>query len=387
MSAQTVTKKRKSVDGAAATTKKAKTAKSAEKPAPAKSALKKEKDESVVEEKTKPGKAVKTKAAKKTDGAGDAKATAVTKEIVEDDDDDNDDAEGSKELTADQTAELLAGFSSSDDENSDDEEEEGLAMEKLPQAPRMKDIQKRIQQATASDPERSPGIIYIGRLPHGFYEPQLRGYLSQFGEILHLRLARNRKSGKSQHYAFVEFASLAVAEIVAKSMDKYLLFGHILQVRIVPREQVKENIFDGATRRRKPVPRNRLEGRKLMHGKEREVWDRKVEREEKRRAGKQEKLRELGYEFEMPGVKAVSEVPVKAAREVEAGPGAENGEVKEVVEKVEKVPAAAGKPEAEVKTTKVEQGPGGVAVTEEKKTTKKRSAAEGKGKKSKKAKA
>ncbi|KAI7508041.1 hypothetical protein KC347_g6428 [Hortaea werneckii] len=384
MSAQTITKKRKSVDGAAATTKKAKTAKSAEKPAPAKSALKKEKDESVVEEKTKPGKAVKTKAAKKTDGAGDAKATAVTKEIVEDDD--NDDAEGSKELTADQTAELLAGFSSSDDENSDDEEE-GIAVEKLPQAPRMKDIQKRIQQATASDPERSPGIIYIGRLPHGFYEPQLRGYLSQFGEILHLRLARNRKSGKSQHYAFVEFASLAVAEIVAKSMDKYLLFGHILQVRIVPREQVKENIFDGATRRRKPVPRNRLEGRKLMHGKEREVWDRKVEREEKRRAGKQEKLRELGYEFEMPGVKAVSEVPVKAAREVEAGPGAENGEVKEVMEKVEKVPAAAGKPEAKVKTTKVEQGPGGVAVTEEKKTTKKRSAAEGKGKKSKKAKA
>ncbi|KAI7356747.1 hypothetical protein KC354_g10290 [Hortaea werneckii] len=387
MSAQTVTKKRKSVDGAAATTKKAKTAKSAEKPAPAKSALKKENDETVVEEKkTKPGKAVKTKAAKKTDGAGDAKAAAVTKEIVEDDD--NDDAEGSKELTADQTAELLAGFSSSGDENSDDEEEEGIATEKLPQAPRMKDIQKRIQQATASDPERSPGIIYIGRLPHGFYEPQLRGYLSQFGEILHLRLARNRKSGKSQHYAFVEFASLAVAEIVAKSMDKYLLFGHILQVRIVPREQVKENIFDGATRRRKPVPRNRLEGRKLMHGKEREVWDRKVEREEKRRAGKQEKLRELGYEFEMPGVKAVSEVPVKAAREVEAGPGAENGEVKEVVEKVEKVPAAAEKkPAAEVKTTKIEQGPGGVAVTEEMKTTKKRSAAEGKGKKSKKAKA
>ncbi|RMY77983.1 hypothetical protein D0863_00992 [Hortaea werneckii] len=386
MSAQTITKKRKSVDGAATTTKKAKTAKSAEKPAPAKSAApKKGKDETVVEEKTKPGKAVKTKAAKKTDEAGDAKAAAVTKEIVQDDN--NDDAEGSKELTADQTAELLAGFSSSDDENSDDEEEQGVAMEKLPQAPRMKDIQKRIQQATSSDPEQSPGIIYIGRLPHGFYEPQLRGYFSQFGEILHLRLARNRKSGKSQHYAFIEFASLAVAEIVAKSMDKYLLFGHILQVRIVPREQVKENIFDGATRRRKPVPRNRLEGRKLMHGREREVWDRKVEREEKRRAGKQEKLKELGYEFEMPGVKAVSEVPVKATKEVEVGPGAEDDEAKEVLKQTEKVPAAAGKPEAEVKTTKVEEGPGGVAVTEEKKTTKKRSAAEGKGKKSKKAKA
>ncbi|KAI7227988.1 hypothetical protein KC330_g8134 [Hortaea werneckii] len=386
MSAQTITKKRKSVDSAAATTKKAKTAKSAEKPAPAKSAApKKAKDETVVEEKSKPGKAVKTKAAKKTDGAGDAKVAAVTKEVVQDDD--NDDAEGSKELTADQTAELLAGFSSSDDENSDDEEEQGVAMEKLPQAPRMKDIQKRIQQATSSDPEQSPGIIYIGRLPHGFYEPQLRGYFSQFGEILHLRLARNRKSGKSQHYAFIEFASLAVAEIVAKSMDKYLLFGHILQVRIVPYEQVKENIFDGATRRRKPVPRNRLEGRKLIHGREREVWDRKVEREEKRRAGKQEKLKELGYEFEMPGVKAVSEVPVKATKEAEVGPGAEDDETTEVVKQVEKVPVAAGKPEAEVKTTKVEQGPGGVAVTEEKKTTKKRSAAEGRGKKSKKAKA
>ena len=32
-------------------------------------------------------------------------------------------------------------------------------------------------------------------------------------------------------------------------MDKYLLFGHLLQVRSVPRELVRENMFAGSGRK------------------------------------------------------------------------------------------------------------------------------------------
>ena len=37
------------------------------------------------------------------------------------------------------------------------------------------------------------GVIYIGHLPFGFFEDQLRGFFSQFGTITRLRLSRNKK--------------------------------------------------------------------------------------------------------------------------------------------------------------------------------------------------
>ena len=33
----------------------------------------------------------------------------------------------------------------------------------------------------------------ISRLPHGFYEDQLRAYFAQFGEVVRLRVSRNKK--------------------------------------------------------------------------------------------------------------------------------------------------------------------------------------------------
>ncbi|KAK3075287.1 nucleolar protein [Teratosphaeriaceae sp. CCFEE 6253] len=347
MSTQTATKKRKSTGDAVPATKKVKTAKSASKPAPLKSALKKPTSKGAAA--AKPAKPTKKKvveaaeptlkdavqlaedaaakptpkdevAAKKTKSSKMTKSKPVkaAKQVAEDavqvaDQQSStvgDDTEGGMALTEDQTAALIAGFSSSEDEASD-AEEDGVAIAKLPQVPSMGDIQARIKDATTENPERVPGVIYVGRIPHGFYEPQMRAYFSQFGTIQNMRLARNRKTGKSQHYAFVEFASKAVAEIVAKTMDKYLLFGHIMQVRTVPREQVKENIWDGTGRRKKPAPRNRLEGGRLKRGMVREDWEKRIERESKKRVEKAEQLKDMGYEFDMPEVKLVSEVPVK----------------------------------------------------------------------------
>ncbi|KAH8980279.1 hypothetical protein EDB92DRAFT_1901077 [Lactarius akahatsu] len=45
------------------------------------------------------------------------------------------------------------------------------------------------------------GVVYLGRIPHDFYESQMHiYYFSQFGNISHLRLSRNKK-----HYGFIEF--------------------------------------------------------------------------------------------------------------------------------------------------------------------------------------
>lgn len=139
----------------------------------------------------------------------------------------------------------------------------------------------------------------------------MRAYFSQFGDITRLRLSRNRRTGASKHYAFIEFASSEVAQIVADTMNNYLMFGHILKARLIPKDQVHEELFKGANRRFKVVPRNMLEGKKLKSGMPREEWEKRIGNEEKRRREKSEKLKALGYEFEMPALKSVSEVPVR----------------------------------------------------------------------------
>ncbi|QIW97402.1 hypothetical protein AMS68_002920 [Peltaster fructicola] len=329
----TRTTKRKSTDSTEQMLKKLKVAKSADRPLPAKSALKKDLP---IETDTAPAKtkkssnntaAVPAKTKKSSDHT--AVASAKTKKsakstpappvasepepietleekLVESDDE----QENGAALTADQTEALLAGFSSSDE----DDEDEGIPIDKLPKAPvdktlalKAAEVAGELTTANEVDSESTPGVIYIGRLPHGFFEHQMRAYFSQFGKITHLRLARSRKTARSQHYAFIEFASAAVADIVAKTMDKYLMFNHILQVRRVPSEQVKETIWHGEGRRARAMPLNRIEGSRLKKGTTKEGWNNRVERENKRRQSKADKLKELGYEYEAPVAKSLGE--------------------------------------------------------------------------------
>jgi len=196
----------------------------------------------------------------------------------------------------------------------------------------------------------------------------MRAYFAQFGTLTHLRLARNRKTGKSKHFAFIEFESAEVAEIVAKTMDKYLMFGHILQARRVPDEQIGEEFWRGEGKKR-VVPRNRLEGTRLRKGMDREAWGKRVEREELKRVEKAEKLKEMGYEFDMPAVKGVESVKEQRALPVPA----DEVEMKKAAEGAPVEAGAGAEQEAsEVVIRTVTEEPGKVTVTEEK--TKKRPA-------------
>lgn len=151
------------------------------------------------------------------------------------------------------------------------------------------------------------------RIPHGFYEHQMRAYFSQFGDITRLRLSRNRVTGSSKHYAFIEFASETVAKIVAETMNNYLMYGHILKCKFVPQEQQHPELWKGANRRYKPVPWNKIDKQRLDRGKTRDKWTKSIEAEGKRRLAKAEKLKALGYEIELPALKGVDEVPVQEA--------------------------------------------------------------------------
>ena len=213
----------------------------------------------------------------------------------------------------DQTAALLKGFESSDEED-EKESPDAEAITQIPSLPDSADLKSKLVAAT-KNPSDEVGVIYLGRIPHGFYESQMKEYFVQFGAISRLRLARNRKTGASKHFAFIEFAQAEVAKIAADTMNNYLMFGHILKAKVIPKDDVHEKLFDGAGKRFKKIPWNKIE-RFQLGAAGREGWKKRVENEHKRRDKKAKAMKELGYEYKAPELRSVDDVPVNAPKEI-----------------------------------------------------------------------
>uniref|UniRef100_A0A7S1TBD4 RRM domain-containing protein n=1 Tax=Compsopogon caeruleus TaxID=31354 RepID=A0A7S1TBD4_9RHOD len=86
-------------------------------------------------------------------------------------------------------------------------------------------------------------VLYVGHIPHGFYEEEMKKFFSQFGEVRRVRLSRSRKTGKTRGYGFLEFLSPKVAAIAAETMDRYMFFGRLLDVHVVDAQKVHPDTF------------------------------------------------------------------------------------------------------------------------------------------------
>ncbi|GAB1312968.1 nucleolar protein [Madurella fahalii] len=247
---------------------------------------------------------------------------------------DDEEEEGEEEID-DETRALVETLDSDDEDETDTQVSTYKKGQDVGKAPKAK------KPAKSSSSSGQPGVMYLGRIPHGFYEHEIRDYFGQFGEITRLRVVRNKKTGASRHRAFVEFADAEVADIAARTMDKYLLFGHILTAKIVPPGQVHPNLFKGANRRFKVVPWNEMAGRQLERPLSESQWQNRISKEEQRRAARAEKLKAMGYEFEAPQLKAPQAKPLlengadEVPKAIEAAPSAgesKNEEMKEAPE-------------------------------------------------------
>ncbi|KAJ4413882.1 nucleolar protein [Neurospora sp. IMI 360204] len=278
-----------------------------------------------------------------------------------------DDNEEEEEELDNETQALVENLDGDDEEKEDDKQistfKKGQDVGKIP-----KKKTKDDKDASAIKGSGKRGVMYLGRIPHGFYEHEIRAYFGQFGEITRLRVVRNKKTGASRHRAFVEFADAEVADIAARTMDKYLLFGHILTAKVVPQAQVHKDLFKGANRRFKVIPWNKMAGKQLEKALPESKWQGKITKEEQRRAARAAKLAEMDYEWEAPQLKAAEakepalltaaeEEPVKA---IEAPAAAEE----KTEEKAE--PEAETKEEGKEEESKEEEEP---------KSTRKRAAA------------
>ncbi|KAL8616459.1 hypothetical protein ACOMHN_041062 [Nucella lapillus] len=93
------------------------------------------------------------------------------------------------------------------------------------------------------------GVVYLGHLPAGFYEPQMKHFFSQFGRITRLRISRSKKTGKSKGYAFVEFKQRVVAKVVADTLNNYLMFMRVVKCQLVEPEMVHPEMFKGCRKK------------------------------------------------------------------------------------------------------------------------------------------
>uniref|UniRef100_A0A803V4L1 Nucleolar protein interacting with the FHA domain of MKI67 n=1 Tax=Ficedula albicollis TaxID=59894 RepID=A0A803V4L1_FICAL len=147
--------------------------------------------------------------------------------------------------------------------------------------------------------ELTPGVVFVGHLPRGLHEPQLREYFEQFGTVTRLRLSRSKKTGASKGYAFMEFECDDVAKVVADTMNNYLFSERLLKCHVVPPERVHAELFRGCERRfrqpSQPAVRRYNRSRSLLQ--KARMTQRLLRKERLLR----KRLAEKGLDYDFPG--------------------------------------------------------------------------------------
>jgi len=145
-----------------------------------------------------------------------------------------------------------------------------------------------------------PGVVYLGHVPHGFYEEEMRAFFSQFGVVTRLRLSRSKRTGRSKGYAFLEFRHEEVAKVAADTMNNYLMFRQILKCEFVPADKLHPDTFKNCHRPfRMPTGSQKSRERHNAEkppAKEAQLAKRRVDKLKK----KAEALKAIGIDYECP---------------------------------------------------------------------------------------
>ena len=99
---------------------------------------------------------------------------------------------------------------------------------------------------------KTSGVVYIGHLPKGFNEDELKKFFAQFGDVAKLRVSRSKKTGRSKGYAFLEFKDKTVGTVAVETMNGYLMFGKKIECHLM--EQPHKDTFKHGNREWNFVP-------------------------------------------------------------------------------------------------------------------------------------
>lgn len=161
--------------------------------------------------------------------------------------------------------------------------------------------------AEAEEEPGASGVVYLGRIPFGFFEDQMREYFKQFGDVKRLRLSRNKKTGKSKSFAFIEFEHPEVAEIVASTHNNMLMCDRAIKCAIVPKNKQHPKLWRGADE--KFVPHNfKFAAKEAANGKRTQAQEQsRLKKLLKKEQAKRKKLDSLGIDLDFKGYEGLVE--------------------------------------------------------------------------------
>ncbi|MBE0408103.1 MAG: RNA-binding protein [Anaerolineales bacterium] len=80
--------------------------------------------------------------------------------------------------------------------------------------------------------------LYVGNLSYNTTEAELRDLFSQAGEVASVELIKDRETGRSKGFAFVEMSSQSEAEKAISTFNSYNLDDRVIKVNLArPREE------------------------------------------------------------------------------------------------------------------------------------------------------
>ena len=154
----------------------------------------------------------------------------------------------------------------------------------------------------AIDAAAAPTVLYVGHIPYGFFEKEMKDFFSQFGRVMKVRLARSDRTARCKGYGWVRFADATVAAIAQRTMDGYIMFKKKLVCQLVPPEKVHPHLFRGAFRKKLPSNRGAVH-RAKVNGEVTTERRQKLEAAELQKQKKRNKqLAELGIDYSFGAV-------------------------------------------------------------------------------------
>jgi RNA recognition motif-containing protein len=81
--------------------------------------------------------------------------------------------------------------------------------------------------------------IYVGQLPYGVEETELKELFSEFGEIASVNLIIDRFSGRPKGFGFIQMPNNSEADTAIKALNKSTFKGKEIKVNQVHRQRGK----------------------------------------------------------------------------------------------------------------------------------------------------
>ena len=72
--------------------------------------------------------------------------------------------------------------------------------------------------------------IYVGNLPYGISEDELRDAFAEYGEVTRASIIMDRETGRSKGFGFVEMSNKAEADAAITALNETALKGRNIRV-------------------------------------------------------------------------------------------------------------------------------------------------------------